>query len=91
MDQKHKRFEVDSMIGRDVLPKDLDTCTKTLQSWCENCSEILYSIQEQVNFATREKKQSKKVDKVYEKVTEIRDCFNNDAIGSIMETDDDLI
>ncbi|XP_018907503.1 COP9 signalosome complex subunit 7b [Bemisia tabaci] len=55
MDRKNSVLEVDSTIGRDVRPEELDSIVNTLKNWCESCETMLSSIDTQIRNANKEK------------------------------------
>lgn len=62
MDQKNYWLEVESTIGRDIKPEQLDSVAAVLTAWCENCDNVLSSIESQIGIAN-----SLKVDSVNKK------------------------
>lgn len=51
MDQKQDCLEVESTVGRDIKEEQLDSISSVLTSWCENCDNVLSSIETQVAVA----------------------------------------
>jgi len=51
LDQKAKQLEVDTSMGRDLKPGQLDTITQTLQLWSQKSSSLLKVIEEKINYA----------------------------------------
>lgn len=62
MDQKNNWLEIESTIGRDIKPEQLDAVATVLTAWCENCDNVLSSIETQIAVAN-----SLKVDSVNKK------------------------
>jgi len=55
LDQKNAYLEVDSTIGRDIRPENVDTIVSTLEAWCDACENVLGSLQNQMDRATAER------------------------------------
>lgn len=62
MDQKNNWLEIESTIGRDIKAEQLDGVATVLTAWCENCDNVLSSIETQIAVAN-----SLKVDNVNKK------------------------
>lgn len=58
MDQKNDWLEVESTIGRDIKPEQLDAVASVLTAWCENCDNVLSSIETQIAVANSLKSDS---------------------------------
>lgn len=58
MDQKNDRLEVDSSIGRDTKPDELDAVAAVLTAWCENCDNVLSCMEAQIAVANSLKLES---------------------------------
>lgn len=55
LDQKNKQLEIDYAIGRDIRQGDVTQIVGTLQEWCDSCETVLKCIEEQINWANKEK------------------------------------
>jgi len=55
LDQKNAFLEVDSTIGRDIRPENVNTIVNTLEAWCDACENVLGSLQNQMDRATAER------------------------------------
>lgn len=55
LDQEGGYLEVDSTVGRDVGPNDVDSMIETLQLWCDSCESVLSTVQGRIVDANRTK------------------------------------
>jgi len=57
LDQKSSHFEVDYVIGRDIRKTDINSIVSVLTAWCDNCDNMLRSIEGQVEKVNGEKRE----------------------------------
>ncbi|XP_025415222.1 COP9 signalosome complex subunit 7b-like [Sipha flava] len=55
LDQKNGYLEIDSTVGRDVGPNDIDVMIDILQQWNESCESVLSTVQARIVDANQTK------------------------------------
>jgi len=51
LDQSQGLLEIDTTIGRDLRPSDINTVVSTLESWCDACDNILATLHTEIDKA----------------------------------------
>jgi len=67
LDHEKQQFQVDSTIGRDVLPKDIDRMVSVLTGWEKQTEELLKEIEQKIESANSYRTESEKKKSEYDK------------------------
>lgn len=88
LDQEGGYLEVDSTVGRDVGPSDVDNMIETLQLWCDSCESVLSTVQGRIVDANRTKQDVIKHQKALEKeISNIKTAIKTQTQDEEMSVD----